>query len=788
MKKNLLRFSLLWVLFFCVFFLMLAAFRASITPAVPDNEIPDNELYPALSFATTPGFYNENVTVFLDGAENCTVYYSTNGVVPESPEIKGAIRRYSPDKGIMLRAYSDKIKYYSITARAYYPDGTWGEEVCSTYVVGEGADSRFTTMSVFITCDPDKLFGYEEGIMVLGKTRDDWLAANPGVEPIAISPAGYNLRGWESEREVNVEFFDLEGNQVINQNVGVRVSGAYSRVVVLKSLKLFARKDYEEVNFRFDYPFYGDLYTEDGSGRLRLDFKRVLLRSTGSDVYIAQIRDELNQTAAAMAGFPVTQAVRPCSVYLNGEYYGCMWMHDVICDDYFIENYGEYPGVMGVVSGPEMQKPDERYEIDSIEEEQYIYDDYNAMYNKYKVADMTDDAVFEEFCQVVDVENYLFFYAINIYLNNADWPYNNHKAYRYYAAEGEEYQPGTVFDGRWRFVVHDTDGTFGENGNLLNLHVLSKTAARRSELFQALMKRQDCVDIFIEDLMEVMNGAFSQENYSNLISTMHEMRKAEATLYNATSRYATNSIENIELRLKEFYQFAKNRSKSLTRIDLPIAFGTSRDTYNIHISAPENAYIMTGNWKIDKEFNGLYIVEYGEDFEIFPHVGYEFSHWIVNGETIVYDRVLSLDVEDAVDRKNITVTPVVVRKTEDLRLTVYEYSASGSQDYIVLYNPYDTPISTEGYQLSDSDQKLGAYTLPNKIVQPGETVTVYCKDYVGKEALHQMGTSFNLRTGETLYLSYEYEILEEIPVIDLHSGYVCRRSLIDSKFYETKKD
>ena len=106
----------------------------------------------------------------------------------------------------------------------------------------------------------------------------------------------------------------------------------------------------------------------------------------------------------------------------------------------------------------------------------------------------------------------------------------------------------------------------------------------------------------------------------------------------------------------------------------------------------------------------------------------------------------------------------------------------------MLYNPYDIPLSTGGYQLSDSDQKLGAYTLPNKIVHPGETVTVYCKDYVGKEALHQMGTSFSLRTGETLYLSYEYEILEEISIIDLHGGYVCRRSLIDNKFYEKKPD
>ncbi len=785
MKKKLICFSFLWVLFFCVFFLMLAALHISVVPDGSEEDLPDNELYPAISFATEAGFYTEDVSVFLHGAEHCEVYYTTNGIVPESPEIKGTIRRYSKDMGIVLRARSD-TRYYSITARAYYPDGSWGEPIRCTYVVGEEADSRFTTLAVFITCDPAKLFGYEEGILVLGKTRDDWLAANPGVSPIAISPSGYNLRGWQSEREVNVEFFDTDGNQLINQSVGVRVAGAYSRSARLKSLKLFARKDYEEVNYRFDYPFYGDLYTLDGTGRLRLDFKRVLLRSTGNDLGGGQIKDELNQTAAAMAGFAMSQAVRPCSVYLNGEYYGSMWMHDVVSDDFFVENYGEYPGIMGIVSGPEMSKPDVRYEIDSMEEDQFMYDDWNNMYNKYKIADMTDEAVYEEFCQIFDVDDYLFYYAINTYLNNNDWPYNNHKAYRYYAAEGEEYQPGTVFDGRWRFILHDVDNTRGSSGNLLNADLLSATAARRSELFQALMKRQDCVDTFVEYLIELMNGAFSYENYCYLIDVMHESRKAEAEMYTTTSRFAVNNMQNIEAALENLRSYAKSRPNALIRGELPRAFGTSNVTYTIHINAPENAYIMVGNWKIDKEFEGKYIKDYGEEFEIFPAVGYEFSHWIVNGEEIVHDRVLFLDFEDAIDRA-ITVTPVVVRKTEDLRLTVYEYSASGSQDYIVLYNPYDTPISTGGYQLSDSENKLGAYTLPNKIVQPGEMITVYCKDYVGKEALHQMGTSFSLRTGETLYLSYEYEILEEISIIDLHAGYICRRSLIDGKFYETKK-
>ena len=787
MNKTLTRYFLLWILFFSVFALTLCALRISVVPADTVGNT-DGTVHTEIAFETPAGFYTDNVSVFLTGAEGCEVYYSLGGVVPESTALKGTIRRYSPKDGIPLRAYDGQIKYYSLTARAYHPDtDNWDDPVYSTYVVGEGADTRFTTLAVFITCDPDKLFGYEEGILVLGKTRDEWLAANPGEKPIAISPANYNLRGWESEREVNVEFFDTDGNQLINQSVGVRVSGAYTRAQKLKSLKLFARKDYEEINYRFNYPFYGDLCTLDGTGRLRLDFKRVLLRSSGSDLGGAQIRDELNQVAAGMTGFPATQAIRPCSVYLNGEYYGCMWMHDVICDDFFIENYGEYPGIMGVVSGPEMKKPDERYEIDSIEEDQFMYDDYNAMYNKYKVADMTDDAVYEEFCRVVDVENYLFFYAINVYLNNGDWPYNNHKAYRYYAAEGEEYQPGTVFDGRWRFIVHDTDGTFGAGGNLLNSHLLSKTSARRSELFQALMKRQECVDLFIEYLMEVMNGAFSPENYSHLITEMHEARKAEATLYNATSRFATNSIEHIEEKLKEFYSFAETRPKTLCRTDLRQAFKTSGKTYTISISAPENAYVMTGNWKIDKDFTGTYIVEYGEEFEIFPAVGYEFSHWIINGETQIYDRVLSLDFEDAVD-KNITVTPVVVRKTENLHLTVYEYSASGSQDYLVLYNPYDVALSTKGYQLSDSANKPGKYNLPNKIVAPGEFVVVYCANYIGRETLHQMSLPFSLKRGEYVYFSFENEILEEIAILDLHDGYIGRRHLTDGKFYETKAD
>jgi hypothetical protein len=51
-----------------------------------------------------------------------------------------------------------------------------------------------------------------------------------------------------------------------------------------------------------------------------------------------------------------------------------------------------------------------------------------------------------------------------------------------------------------------------------------------------------------------------------------------------------------------------------------------------------------------------------------------------------------------------------------------------------------------------------------------------------------MSMPFSLKKGENLYLSFENEIWETVSVINLHSGYVCRRNLSDRQFYETKPD
>ena len=89
----------------------------------------------------------------------------------------------------------------------------------------------------------------------------------------------------------------------------------------------------------------------------------------------------------------------------------------------------------------------------------------------------------------MDVESYLDFFAWNIALNNWDWPNNNFKCFKYVPAEGESAGTG-VYDGRWRFLPHDMDYTYGiydqakanESYNTLKV-ILDEDDERYSPLF-----------------------------------------------------------------------------------------------------------------------------------------------------------------------------------------------------------------------------------------------------------------------------------------------------------------
>ncbi|MBP5250403.1 MAG: CotH kinase family protein [Lachnospiraceae bacterium] len=386
-------------------------------------------------------------------------------------------------------------------------------------VLNVSPDRKFTTYVFSITGNPAELTDYPNGIFY-GKN--------------------YEQRGRESERQVLVEAWDKEGNLILSQPAGLRIYGGYSRMNYLKSVKLYARESYDAANKNFKYNFFDTekLY-EDGPVK---KYKRLVLRDSGNDWQFAWIRDELAQTLAGQAGFTDYEAVEPAVYYLNGEYMGFYWLHEVYCDNYFKNKYGDKNknGEFFVIEGNEQEKSEE----DDDEEKVKLSQDFNKAYAELSTLDYTKDANYKKLSEFMDVENYIRYYAYNVYICNKDWPNNNYKCYRYTAPEGEAYENGTIYDGRWRFLLHDMDYSMGlysqkecmasydKLGEILSPELKNDKGKmekndKYSPLFAALMKREECRDLFVDFSLELADGVFSRTNLSDVLDRMNKERETE---------------------------------------------------------------------------------------------------------------------------------------------------------------------------------------------------------------------------------------------------------------------
>ncbi len=459
-------------------------------------------------FSLEESFYSADISVELKTAYEAKIYYTEDGS--------------EPDQNATL--YTEPLYYacedtdfptaHTIKAKAYYSDGTESAVSVHTYFTAKGAAERFSEYVFSISGDPAQLFEEPDGIFY---------------------GENYELRGRESEREVHLTAWAPNGEVILSQYCGMRLYGGASRFCTIKSMKLYARKSYgEDAGIG---AFHTDLFQTplaDGSGLVIDEYDRLVLRNSGNDFQFAYIRDELCQTLAAEAGFADYQAVVPAVCYLNGEYYGLFWLHETYCDDYFKDKYpNDYDlGTFVICEGTDTEKDVEEDDEDSIHAEEF-----NMMYSIYSEADLTDDAVYEELCALMDVENYLDYFAFNIYINNKDWPQNNFRCYRYCPMAGEAPGEG-VYDGKWRFLVHDMDYSMGMYeqpevmANYNNLeHILTPGDERYSPLFAALLEREDCRTYFADKIYEYADGVLDGEHITQVCSELNGSRYLEQMKY-----------------------------------------------------------------------------------------------------------------------------------------------------------------------------------------------------------------------------------------------------------------
>ena len=484
-------------------------------------------------FVTNRRFFSEDILIEIVCPENAKVYYTTDGSEPTTNA-----KEYT--KSIELKAAKGSFpNCLLLKAIAYYADGTKSEVVTHTFFAHKDIETRFETLVFSVSGEPKELTGKPNGIFYDENVHE---------------------RGRESEREIYVEAMDARGVLLFEQGAGVRPYGGASRDASIKSMKLFARKEYDAEHGKFEISAF---QTIGANGEIMDKYDKLVLRNYGNDFQFAFVRDELNQRLAAKAGYTDSEAVLPVVVYLNGEYYGLHYLHENFCNDFFKDKYGDGEGHYEVLEGNEQYK-----KVDEDDEENAAAaEEFNNTYHKLAYSDLTKEDNYKQLCAFMDVDNYLQFYAYNIYINNNDWPQNNYKCYRYYAGEGESYKEGAQ-DGRWRFLFHDMDYSMGLYGqketdasynNLAN--IFDKRDESYSPLFVNLMKREDCKRYFLSEIERLMEGVLSAENVSRTLDEMNAERQQEMVYFFEHLESMKETDDSIWIWYEEYQKRTENVKK-----------------------------------------------------------------------------------------------------------------------------------------------------------------------------------------------------------------------------------
>lgn len=383
--------------------------------------------------------------------------------------------------------------------------GNRSEIVNGIYFVGFDKKEAYDGMNIIsITTNPDNLFDFEKGIYVLGKTFDDTLVEGAGMPPALPNfgnwAGNYKNRGKEWEREAYICFFDADRNLTLSGYYGIRIQGGASRYMLPKSLNIFARKRYGAQTIPAQ-PLFGEDW----------QLKSVNLNAGGQGVD-TKIHDLLVNTLAADLDV-LTREYVPYQLFLDGEYWGVYWLTPRFKKDYFEQKYG-------IKDGDVIETKVNHIEIGN-DEDFLIYKD---MLRLIADNDLRDEENYARVCEVVDMESWIDYYAIELYIANTDWPNNNRSLWR---VRNVENQPDA--DGKWRWVMFDVN--LSMNPERAKVNFPSRTA-KRDAVFASLLENKQFTAGLHARMLELAKVYFSPERVDAFVDDyVQRMRHAMGNEY-----------------------------------------------------------------------------------------------------------------------------------------------------------------------------------------------------------------------------------------------------------------
>lgn len=501
---------------------------------------------------------------------DCVIRYTTDGAFPSDTSL----------------VYTGPIRINrttTIRCAGFLPTGLHSETVTRTYFV----DSPHSLAIVNLTISPEILFDEETGIFLRG----------PNAEP---EFPFYGANYWsEQEEQAYLEFFSKDRSLEVEFPIGAKIhGGTVARTRSQKPVRLVARDSFGPN--KVVHAFFDEKEVN--------TFKRLILRNSSGDFLVGNMRDGFIQRHCQRQGLNIDmQGFRPLAYYVNGEYWGIIFLREKVDEHYIRYNFDV-----------------EIDQLDLLEQDSFVLEGNFAHFDSMELYahanDLSQEINFDLIRANFDLESMSDYFIVQTLINNSDWPKNNLKLWR-------ERKAGA----KWRYLLFDLDAAMGRFGwTSINAdgwgRMMGKTDVRHVRLLQAFLTNERFRFYFLNRYADLLNTSFhpdvfQEEIYSTAAELNFEMERH-------MKRWGGNFEFWQQEEIPRFLEYAAERPPYARQFlidyfalpgEVPLRFNT--------YPAGAGTIVVNSLAAQAAPWEGIYFQGVPVTVSIVPNPGYTFSHW-----------------------------------------------------------------------------------------------------------------------------------------------------------------